>query len=341
MDNLLTQDTLQGLLVFLSFALAAKLAMPTIGLCRKLGLKDMVSGRSLHKKESIRGGGILFVGLSLVLLPLALLTSPAPNFVWQLAILSFIVALAGLLDDMKNLPIRYRLPVQMVCVAIATALLPVFCPALPLWLEKSLLFFAYIWFVNLYNFMDGLDGLAATQGLVISLFLSLIAIPFVGAWPLVIAGTLMGFLGVNWPPARIFMGDVGSTWLGFTLGGLLLFTAGAGLASGIEGNLGSIGYLWAGLIISSLFWADATFTLCKRILKKEKFWQGHRSHFYQQAHLMGLTQKQVMRRAVGLFILNFIFAIFALAMPMYGAYFLAAVLAVLTVVAARIHYLKG
>src|SRR5690606_8935736 len=110
-----------------------------------------------------------------------------------------------------------------------------------------------------------------------------------------VGGACMGFLRVNWPRAWIFLGDTGSTWLGFVLGGMLIGVASSGLYFD-----GSWQLLWAVLILSSLFWADATFTLFRRLFSGEKIWPAHRSHWYQRAYNMGMSHKQILYRGLGL-----------------------------------------
>jgi len=145
---------------------------------------------------------------------------------------------------------------------------------------------AWLWFINLYNFMDGIDGITGIETLVITLGIIVLAQITDGAPDtlqgpaLVIAATAVGFLIWNWAPAKIFMGDVGSVPLGFVLGWLLLDLAGEG-------------YVLAALILPGYYLTDATVTLFSRLLRGEKIWQAHRQHAYQQAVQNGLSHGSV------------------------------------------------
>ncbi|MEM9624444.1 MAG: hypothetical protein AAF993_22580, partial [Pseudomonadota bacterium] len=144
---------------------------------------------------------------------------------------------------------------------------------LPLWL-LMLIAVAMVWFINLYNFMDGIDGIAAVQCLLFCVGVQILALQlpgWSGALVWLLSGATLAFLAFNWPPAKIFMGDVGSQFLGLLLGGLVL-------------------YLWqqdfvplvGSLILLAGFWFDATYTLCVRMATGQAYTQAHRSHLYQR-----------------------------------------------------------
>jgi UDP-N-acetylmuramyl pentapeptide phosphotransferase/UDP-N-acetylglucosamine-1-phosphate transferase len=144
-----------------------------------------------------------------------------------------------------------------------------------------------IWMVNLYNFMDGMDGFAASMAIIGLGSLSLAALS-AGATTYPLAGALVvvavaGFAVWNLPPARIFMGDIGSTFLG-------LLAAVFGLAGIAAGYFP----LWVPALVFSPFWVDATYTLAKRIARREAFWQAHRSHFYQRLVLKTGSHRRVL-----------------------------------------------
>ena len=146
--------------------------------------------------------------------------------------------------------------------------------------------------MNLFNFMDGIDGLAGGEAASIGAGLALVASlgaldPALALYGLAAAGAALGFLMWNWHPAKLFMGDVGSVPLGFTLGWLLLVLAASGL--------------WvAALLIPAYFLADATFTLLRRLAEGKKVWQAHREHFYQKATQRGRNHAQVVRLVLAL-----------------------------------------
>ncbi|MFN3356348.1 MAG: glycosyl transferase, partial [Pseudomonas sp.] len=136
--------------------------------------------------------------------------------------------------------------------------------------------FYLVWMINLYNFMDGIDGLASMEALAVTLsaaFLYWLTGMDSLIWPpLIMAAAVSGFLVFNFPPARIFMGDAGSGFIGLTLGVLSLY-----------GTLAAHQFLWSWLILLGVFIVDATYTLGRRLLRGEKVYEAHRSHAYQSA----------------------------------------------------------
>ena len=211
----------------------------------------------------------------------------------HLALLAGFAGLGALswIDDRRPLPVAIRLGAQAVAVALCLAALPPdarMLQVVPLILERILLGLAWLWFINLFNFMDGIDGLAGSETMAVALgYLALLTYagledPF---WrlALVIAASAAGYLFWNWHPARVFMGDAGSIPLGFLLGWLML-------------DLALRGQWAAGLILPLYFVADATFTLLARAYRGEKLWQAHRQHFYQRAVLGGATPAGVVCR---------------------------------------------
>jgi UDP-N-acetylmuramyl pentapeptide phosphotransferase/UDP-N-acetylglucosamine-1-phosphate transferase len=162
----------------------------------------------------------------------------------------------------------------------------VFQGVLPAWLDHLIKGLAWVWFINLFNFMDGVDGITGVETFCIGLGLALVALlaqsppgasavtSILPAYPLMLAACAAGFLVWNWAPSKIFLGDVGSVTLGYLIGWLLLITA-------AQGN-------WpAALLLPLYYLADATLTLGRRALRGEKIWRGHREHFYQKALLRG------------------------------------------------------
>ncbi len=225
--------------------------------------------RSSHSQPTPTMGGIAIVVVMLAYL--ATLTGIDNRLGWGLLTSLTTLALVGLWDDLAPLSARIRLVVHF---AASWMVVWVLWPSAPVWLVP-LAVLALVWFVNLYNFMDGIDGFAAAQCLIFCLGAQLVAGGVPGwsgevLWLLV--GVMLAFLAFNWPPAKIFMGDVGSGFLGLLIGGLVL-------------------YLWqqntvpliASLILLSVFWFDATYTLCVRILTRQEFTQAHRQHLYQHA----------------------------------------------------------
>ncbi len=268
-------------------AVATRVVM---GYARKR-LIDQVNERSSHKMATPRGGGLgLVIGLLVAWLPIAWwlgagLPGVGQQTGQQIVGLAFgIIGMAALgwWDDHSNLSARCRLPVQLALVAAAcligglpshiTFALDLTIPVLSWWYVPVAIL-GGAWLVNLTNFMDGIDGIAGTQGAIGCGGLALMLPPestTVCILLLAAAGACIGFLVWNWPPAKIFMGDVGSTTLGF------IFAIGVleGLRHGVALEL---------LILPlAPFVADATCTLARRAWRRERLSQAHRSHLYQR-----------------------------------------------------------
>lgn len=261
---------------------------------RRRRILDHPTERSSHSVPTPRGGGW---GILAALLPamagIAWLSPDASQYVALLLGVSLLVAVSWM-DDRRNLPALTRLVAQIVAVAVGLAMFPfgdlVFQGLAPLWLDRLVAGLCWLWFVNLFNFMDGIDGLAGTEAATIGLGLAAIGW-LTGGGPLpvwtglAVLGAAGGFLVWNWHPARVFMGDVGSVPLGFLLGWMLLRTAADGQ--------------WAAaLLVPLYFLADATITLVRRLLSGKTIWQAHREHFYQRAVQAGRSHAAVVRAVI-------------------------------------------
>jgi len=257
---------------------------------------DHPTDRSLHSKPVPRTGGLAVLasllagsGLLAVLRPL-----PPDAVLVSLGIPAVALAALSFRDDRRGVSVGVRLAAHGAACATALWALHRFdarsASALPSALAAAALILALVWFVNLYNFMDGMDGLAGTM----TLFgCALIAI---GAWragdaPVagaccVLASATAGFLVWNFPPARVFLGDVGSIPIGFLCGGLAT-------AAVLRGD-----FDWRYPVLAFLpFLFDATFTLARRILRGERLWEAHREHLYQRAVLAGCSQRWTLAAA--------------------------------------------
>jgi UDP-N-acetylmuramyl pentapeptide phosphotransferase/UDP-N-acetylglucosamine-1-phosphate transferase len=237
---------------------------------------DKPNERSMHTGIIARTGG---VGLLAGALPVAMwasLREAAGGFSVALAS-TVLLAAVSLIDDRQGLPARVRLAVHLGAATIALLALGVPWA----WLLPAAL--AVGWFINLYNFMDGLDGLAG--GAAVAGFSGYAVVAWLsGDTELALAsaafvGGALGFLTLNWPPARIFLGDVGSTALGFTAAVI-----------GVAGALRGVWPWWYPLAAFPMFVGDASVTLLRRALRREVLWQAHRSHLYQRAALAGLPK---------------------------------------------------
>jgi UDP-N-acetylmuramyl pentapeptide phosphotransferase/UDP-N-acetylglucosamine-1-phosphate transferase len=309
------------------------LAPKIVELCKRQNLMNTVTERSSHKVPTPRGGGI---GIVLVVLMVSgvlhgLTAFPQQTFLIVALTAGLGIAILGYLDDRKGLPAWLRLLVQLGLTAVALAFLPqIFPTLLPFWVEKTLLLLAWVWFINLFNFMDGLDGIATVQAIFVGLGVVVLA-PQLAPLALAFIGACMGFLRTNWPPAKIFLGDVGSTFLGFY---------GAALMLAILAETPSFNLLCSLLTVPLLFVADATYTLIKRLLQGKLPWQAHREHWYQRAHLVGMRHNQVLWRAILLYTLLLVIAVSGYVHQTAGLTVLVGLLPLLYA-ARRIVYLEG
>ena len=266
-----------------------------IPILRRRDLLDYPNERSSHFDPTPRGGGIA-VTISILLAWIALhkVGLVASSFV-SIALGTSLLALVSWIDDLRGLSPGMRLVAQGAAVTIGILVLPSTRSALEAWLGSTLFFVAaglvWIWWINLFNFMDGIDGLAVSEAAAICSGLLLFALVGDGADPAAallaagIIGAAIGFLVWNWSPARIFLGDVGSVPLGYLSGFLLL-------------DLASRGRWKIALILPLYFLADATITLLRRLLAGERIWEPHRQHFYQQAVRNGLPHSAVVKRVI-------------------------------------------
>ena len=252
-------------------------------------LLDRPNERSSHTVPTPRGGGIAVIGAVLLIwLALTIAGTLAPVLLLVPAATLGLAAVSWR-DDLRGLSPLTRLVAQLAAVGIGMGALPshdVFQGWLPPVLDDAATALLWLWFVNLFNFMDGIDGIAGSEAAAIGIGLVLVApAPETGFPAAAIAGAAAAFLIWNWAPAKIFLGDVGSVPLGFLLGFLLLGAAARGV--------------WLpALILPAYFLADATITLLRRLAAGEKVWEAHRRHFYQQAVQAGLSHAAVACRVI-------------------------------------------
>lgn len=278
-------------LFFLSWTLVGYFRRYALG----KGLIDVPNARSSHHLSTPRGGGIVFVGLwlgtALLVWARGELSSSA---VVSLLPGSILVAAIGYGDDHYNLSSLWRALVHFIAALITVYFLLAMAPSHNSWklfcchwLEVLAIIFIIVWSTNLFNFMDGTDGLAGMEACFVF---------SIGGWWLwqagahnyayfawVLVATVAGFLVWNWPSARIFMGDGGSGFLGFLIA-----------------NFALIGQIWWDIpallwvIVYGVFWFDATVTLLRRILAGERWYTAHRSHAYQRLHQAGWSHYKIL-----------------------------------------------
>ncbi|MGJ4892240.1 glycosyl transferase [Bradyrhizobium sp. HKCCYLS3077] len=252
------------------------------------------NARSSHKIPTPQGAGIAVIGATLVVGgAFASVMGFAPLLMLFIAVP--MLALVGLVDDVRPIPVLPRFVLQGLAVALVIFTAPddLRLFPIPLAVERTLLLIAGLWFVNLVNFMDGLDLMTVSEAVPITATLVLFGVSGSLPWPATaiaaaLGGALLGFAPFNRPVAKVFLGDVGSLPIGLLLGWGLL-------------HLAWQGYVAAALLLPLYYLVDATFTLLRRMARREPFWAAHRTHFYQQATDNGFTVARVVSEV---FVLN-------------------------------------
>ena len=287
---------------------AAVISAIVIRLIRPQLLKHALAkpnARSSHQIPTPQGAGIAVIAATLVIagFALAYIADTGSNFPVVLFAATLFMAALGFADDIKPVPVLPRLLLQAIAVGAIVLTSPSdlrIAASVPFWIERSLLVLAGLWFVNLVNFMDGLDWMTVAEAVPITAALALLGL--FGELPLTAAivaaalcGAMIGFAPFNRPIASIFLGDVGSLPIGLLLGWCLL-------------QLAWHHHLAAALLLPLYYLADASVTLLRRMMRREPFWIAHRSHFYQRATDNGFTVMQVVSEV---FTLNLVLAALA------------------------------
>jgi Fuc2NAc and GlcNAc transferase len=280
-----------GLLLLSTSAVSASLAFPLRAWLRNQQLLDLPGDRRSHEHPTPRGGGLAVVAA----LVAAWLLWPGGLVHWWLPMAAVLgMALVGWIEDRHGLQARWRFLAQ---AAVATALVVGLGELSSIRVAGTVFeggavlsvigVIAAVWLINLYNFMDGSDGLAAGQGVWVgAIFFVLFAEasqPHLAALAIAGAGAWGGFLVWNRPPASLFMGDVGSLALGAFVAALALLGEATGAVS-----------VWLSFMVSSTFIVDATLTLLRRVVRGERWYTPHRQHAYQRLLVMGWSHGRVL-----------------------------------------------
>lgn len=274
---------MNGVILLISALAAGIIAWAGTGLAVRVlaqrAIVDIPNPRSSHSQPTPRGGGLAVVGSIAVVWAAWWVLDLGTGSWWPIFAAVAVLTAVSWADDLKGMPVWLRLGTHLICVIAGISLLPedqlVFQGVVPLWLDRIVAAVAWLWFVNLYNFMDGIDGISSVETIAIGG--GLIAFSLASGWEhpaaalaLIVAAAAAGFAPWNWSPARIFLGDVGSVALGYLCGWVLLVAAAEGWWS-------------VALILPLYYLADATLTLAHRIVRRERIWQAHANHFYQRA----------------------------------------------------------
>ncbi|TCU64597.1 UDP-N-acetylmuramyl pentapeptide phosphotransferase/UDP-N-acetylglucosamine-1-phosphate transferase [Bradyrhizobium sp. R2.2-H] len=308
-----TTEALAGAPVLLAVAIAALISALVTWTSRPLLQRYALArpnARSSHRIPTPQGAGIAVIAATLIV---ASLWAVWANVAIPPVLIgaTVLIALVGFADDIKSLPVLVRLVLQAACVGAVVFTAPEtarIVPALPLALERGLIVLAGVWFVNLVNFMDGLDLMTVAEVVPVTAALLLLGMLGDLSWPAVpiaaaLCGAMLGFAPFNRPVARVFLGDVGSLPIGLLLGWCLL-------------ELAFRGQTAAALLLPAYYLADSTITLFRRVIRREPFWSAHRTHFYQRATDNGFTVKRVVGEA---FALNLVLALLAIATVRAGS----------------------
>ena len=270
-------------------------------------LLDIPNDRSSHTVPTPRGGGLAIIIVLLLAGVVSLFLPQAPIDVLVCLLLATLAfSLLGWQDDKHDLPASVRFLIQLLIAVFASgwllwATVPGYSTSFA---SVALLLLSTLWIAwmaNLYNFMDGIDGISAVESLILgattSYWFAISGVASMAIICIAVAGASVGFMRWNWSPAKIFMGDVGS----LALGAFFAIIA-------IIGTTRLDIPILAFLILYAVYLADSGVTLLHRIIKREKWWQAHRSHFYQRAVQSGFSHAQV---SLSVMALNIIFALLA------------------------------
>jgi UDP-N-acetylmuramyl pentapeptide phosphotransferase/UDP-N-acetylglucosamine-1-phosphate transferase len=250
------------------------------------------NARSSHKIPTPQGGGIAIIAATIIVVVAAeLFLMPSVNELLRLAVIivsTICLALVGATDDVRPLEAVPRLVLQTVAVMAVIATLPDemrVVPIFPWWLDRAVVLVGGVWFVNIVNFMDGVDWMTVAETVPVTAGLALFSLmgelpSAAGLFAFALCGAVIGFAPFNRPVAKLFLGDVGSLPIGLLLGWMLAL-----LASG--------GHIASAVLLPLYYLADATVTLMRRVISGEPVTQAHRSHFYQRALDGGFSVRQI------------------------------------------------
>jgi UDP-N-acetylmuramyl pentapeptide phosphotransferase/UDP-N-acetylglucosamine-1-phosphate transferase len=294
-------SSFESIAILVALAAAAFLSAACIQAIHPLLIRYALArpnARSSHTVPTPQGAGMAVIAAVLLVAgsAIALLPASAPPSLWVLFGATIVIATIGAIDDLRPIAVMPRLLLQAASIAAILFAIPAtlqILPGIPLWIERCVLLLAALWFVNLVNFMDGLDWITVAE--VIPITVALMLIGFSGevstSTTLIAAalcGGMLGFAPFNRPVAKMFLGDVGSLPIGLLLAWCFL-------------QLAYAHHLVAAILLPLYYLVDATVTLLRRLARREPVWLAHRSHFYQRATDNGFAVIEVVRIV---FILN-------------------------------------
>ncbi|MCC8416958.1 MAG: glycosyltransferase family 4 protein [Rickettsia endosymbiont of Bryobia graminum] len=325
-----------NILFVLSFIGTSFLTLLLVKVLPFFGLVDIPDQRRAHNKVTPRGGGLAIVIMVIMAASIYeyFLATSSIGTVRILGIL-LVISMVSFLDDLIHIPVVVRLITHVICsVAVVILFLSpalLFHNELPPYLDVIVSIVGLTAFLNIYNFLDGIDGITCSESIHLSITILILCYlksdiimhaNLIIILNVIILGSSIGFLLFNWQPAKIFLGDIGSISLGFLLGfSLLLISA-------------SSAHLFVASVIASLYYlADGGLTILIRLINREKIWQPHLKHFFQKAVQKRKTHRQVVSRIALCNLLLMVFSITSLYFPVISI-----ILAILTVMITIINF---
>lgn len=280
------------------FAATGAISLGVTYACRVVAVRhallDQPNDRSAHAVPKPRLGGVGVIGAFLIVSAFLMPAGLVPGSAVVPLAATGAIALLGFIDDLRPLAARWRFGVQLAAAsavvafrfaALPQAAGPLLGSILPAWVLAPLAVLWMVWLTNLYNFMDGIDGLAGGQavvgGMAIAAAAWICGAPATAALAVALACASLGFLFLNFPPSSIFMGDVGSTAIGFFFGCVPLLPDHHPVSFEIVG------------VALSLFILDATVTLVRRVARGQRWYEPHRSHYYQRPLALGIGHRPI------------------------------------------------
>lgn len=311
-------------LFLLSFIATSFLTWLLISSLPSFGVVDIPDPRRVHSRITPRGGGLAIVIVVIIAL-IAYEYFSTKTLINSIKIVPLLLIISSIsfLDDLISIPIFVRLIFHIICstIVIFLFLFPVvlFHHELPLYIDFMLSIIGLIVFLNIYNFLDGIDGISGAESIHLSITILILCylksdiiinINFIIVLNIIILACSIGFLIFNWHPAKIFLGDVGSISLGFLLGLCLLLISASSVHLFVASSIASLYYL-----------ADGGLTILIRLVNKEKIWQPHLKHFFQKAVRNGKSHKEVVSRIIICNILLMVLSIISLYFPLLSIIF--------------------
>ncbi len=329
--NQFVQLSLLFILALISSSLLTRILIKKLSY---LGVVDKPGDRRAHKKITPRGGGLSVVAV-LIIGFIAFEYLSTNVFIESQKIIPIfsLIAAISFLDDLKTIRVFFRLITHLICAGLSIYLFLyprlLFHGLFPMGIDFILATICLVGFLNIYNFLDGIDGITAAESIHLSItllilcylrFNTIINVNFIIAIATITLACSIGFLIFNWHPAMIFLGDVGSISLGFLIGLCLLLISASTIELFIASGIASLYYI-----------ADGSLTIFIRLINKERIWQPHLKHFFQKAIKKGMTQKQVVHRIIICNSLLMVFSISSLVYPVISS-ILAATIVMVTLI---------